>query len=223
MVISRKDLKRLIRENGLSLKSASVAIGKNDAYLQQYVNYNKPNELPEGVREALAPILGCEPDDLRLMPKNPSTFGRANEANLKELVAHDSASGAKDFPIFAVARGGSEGMIVTYDPIEYKERPAPLAGVKGAFGVYMIGESMEPAYQTGDMLLIHPTKPPRINDDILIITGDENGGELALVKRLVKQTATNLVVRQFNPPKDFDIPISDGTRVMLITGVYKRQ
>lgn len=223
MVIMREDIEKLLDEKGYTLKSASVKIGKNHAYLQQYVRYNKPFTLPEDVREALAPILGCNPDDLRIMPKNPATPGRGNDANLNEVVAHDRLLGAKDFPIFASARGGPGGMIVTYDPIEYKERPAPLAGVKGAFGVYMIGESMEPVYQTGDMLLIHPTKPPRANDDVLVVTSDGRGGDLALVKRLVRQSDSNLVLRQFNPPHDFDQPLTDGTRVMLIIGVYKRQ
>src|SRR5689334_8989140 len=49
----------------LSMKEASEAIGRNHAYLQQYLERGVPATLHEDDREALAPLLGVKPGDLR--------------------------------------------------------------------------------------------------------------------------------------------------------------
>lgn len=50
---------------GLDMKQVSRQIGKNPAYLQQYIRRGIPRDLPEDVREALAPLLGVPVDSLR--------------------------------------------------------------------------------------------------------------------------------------------------------------
>src|ERR1044071_2942862 len=63
------DVRELIRREldarRLSMKEVSERIGKNHAYLQQFLERGKPDRLPEDVREALAPILGVAPGDLK--------------------------------------------------------------------------------------------------------------------------------------------------------------
>ncbi len=53
------------RRPDLDLETLSRAIGRNHAYLRQYVMRGTPRELPETVREALAARLGLRADDLR--------------------------------------------------------------------------------------------------------------------------------------------------------------
>lgn len=55
----------LARRPDLDLRKLSRAIGRNQAYLQQYLVRGVPRELPEAVRQALAPLLGVQADDLR--------------------------------------------------------------------------------------------------------------------------------------------------------------
>src|SRR5258707_14137454 len=57
----------LERRPDLDLKKLSLAIGRNHAYLQQYLMRGSPRELPETARHGLAPLLGVSPDDLRSM------------------------------------------------------------------------------------------------------------------------------------------------------------
>ncbi|MBB5087475.1 XRE family transcriptional regulator [Roseospira marina] len=135
----------------------------------------------------------------------------------------DGLVGARDLPVYGSALGGPDGeMIVSFEPIEWVRRPAPLEGVKGGFGFYMIGESMSPAFEPGDMILCHPTRPPFSGQDVLVIRR-LNGGQHALVKRLVRIDGEGLRLRQFNPPHDFDVPCEDVVSFHLVVGKYSRR
>jgi phage repressor protein C with HTH and peptisase S24 domain len=45
----------------------------------------------------------------------------------------------------------------------------------------------------------------------------------ALVKRLVRQTAQQWRVKQFNPSKEFDLERSTWQQAMLVVGKYSRR
>ncbi|MBB4265117.1 XRE family transcriptional regulator [Roseospira visakhapatnamensis] len=135
----------------------------------------------------------------------------------------DGLVGGRDLPVFGSALGGPDGeMIVSFEPIEWVRRPAPLEGVNGGFGFYMIGESMSPAFEPGDMILCHPTRPPYAGQDVLVIRR-LNGGQCALVKRLVRHDPQGLRLRQFNPPEDFDVARDEVISFHLIVGKYSRR
>src|SRR5260370_31440258 len=55
----------LARRPDLDLKNLSLTIGRNHAYLQQYLMRGSPRQLPEAARLGLAALLGVSPDDLR--------------------------------------------------------------------------------------------------------------------------------------------------------------
>ncbi len=55
----------MLAEGRSSLRSASIAIERNPAYLHQFVNRGTPRTLAEDDREALADHLGCSPDLFR--------------------------------------------------------------------------------------------------------------------------------------------------------------
>ena len=49
-----------LQQAGITLKEASRALGRNDAYLQQYLYRGSPRRLPEDMRYALAELVGCD-------------------------------------------------------------------------------------------------------------------------------------------------------------------
>jgi hypothetical protein len=51
----------------------------------------------------------------------------------------------------------------------------------------------------------------------VFIQEDENGTMLALVKRLLRVSTDHWRVRQFNPPRDFDLPKKKWARALVIT------
>ena len=60
----RLKIKNLLLEKGISLASASVGIGKNVAYLQQYIVKGAPVRLPEEQRKKLSIILDVPEQEL---------------------------------------------------------------------------------------------------------------------------------------------------------------
>ena len=72
-------------------------------------------------------------------------------------------------PIRSAARGGGEQEMFLGDgPIGYTPRPTNLAGVRDAYAIYMIGDSMEPRYEQGWLLHVNPFKPPTRGRDIVV-------------------------------------------------------
>ena len=61
----RLRLKDLLRRNDLTLKAASLAIGRNKTYLQQYVDRGIPAVIGYRDSETLGEMLGCDPSELR--------------------------------------------------------------------------------------------------------------------------------------------------------------
>jgi phage repressor protein C with HTH and peptisase S24 domain len=101
-------------------------------------------------------------------------------------------------------------------------RPEPLLSVRDGYGCYVIGDSMSPAYEQGDLLLIHPGRPVRPGDDCVFVRDPGDGSQHALVKRLLRIAPEKWRVRQFNPAKDFDLDRGQWQKAQLIVGKYAR-
>lgn len=209
----------LARRSDLDLKNLSLAIGRNHAYLQQYLMRGSPRELPESARHGLAPLLGVSPDDLR--SSAPPTGGGRLEGDVRSAGALRAVERA-DLPVYASAEGGGGAIIITSEPIDYVRRPEPLLSVRDGYGCYVLGDSMSPAYEQGDLLLVHPGRPVRPGDDCVFVRDQPDGAQHALVKRLLRMTAEKWRVRQFNPAKDFDLDRGQWQKVQLIVGKYSR-
>ncbi len=61
----RKLLLRLLAVNGSNLRTASLALGRNAAYLHQFINRGTPKVVAEDDREILAEHLDCRPEFLK--------------------------------------------------------------------------------------------------------------------------------------------------------------
>jgi SOS-response transcriptional repressor LexA len=206
------------RRSDLDLKNLSLAIGRNHAYLQQYLMRGSPRELPETARHGLAPLLGVSPDDLR---STAAPAGGRLEGELRGIGRLRAADRA-DLPVYASAEGGGGAIIITSEPIDFVRRPEPLLSVRDGYGCYIIGDSMSPAYEQGDLLLIHPGRPVRPGDDCVFVRDQGDGTQHALVKRLLRITPEKWRVRQFSPAKDFDLDRGQWQKVQLIVGKYSR-
>lgn len=119
-------------------------------------------------------------------------------------------SASERMPVYASAEGsnGDGALILEVDPIEYVPKPQPLENVRNAYGILIEGESMEPAYEAGDTAWINPVLGPRRNTDVILYVNDDmgSGEKRAVIKRLVTWNDTHWTLRQYNPPKDFQLP-----------------
>lgn len=90
--------------------------------------------------------------------------------------------------------------------VDRVRRPPALEGAAGVFGIYVVGDSMEPRYEHGDLVFIHPGRPATVGGDVLVeLHGEEGNGGAAYLKKLVRRTADHIVLEQYNPPKQIKI------------------
>lgn len=68
----RKKIARLIVEKGFNYAQISLAIGKNVAYIQQFIKNGSPRRLGEVERHKLAQILRVDEQELTDLPLNAS-------------------------------------------------------------------------------------------------------------------------------------------------------
>ncbi|MFZ5784102.1 MAG: XRE family transcriptional regulator [Pseudomonadota bacterium] len=146
------------------------------------------------------------------------------EADRRQIAsAAAAASGRPPLEVFASAQGGSEGaMILSGDPVAWIPRDARLDGVREAYGCFVSGESMEPAYERGNLLLVNPGASVSPGDDCLFLRETSDGTRYALVKRLVRVNEQTWTVKQYNPPKTYALPRKEWQKAHLVIGKYNR-
>jgi phage repressor protein C with HTH and peptisase S24 domain len=125
--------------------------------------------------------------------------------------------------VFASAQGGSEGaMILSNEPVSWLPRDPRLEGVPDAYGCFVSGDSMEPAYEKGNILLVNPSAHPESGDDVVLMKEDKDGQRFVLIKRLVKVNAQSWTVKQYNPAKTFTLSRKEWSKAHLVIGKYNR-
>ena len=119
-------------------------------------------------------------------------------------------------PIRSAARGGNDQEMFLGDgPIGYTPRPANLSGVRDAYAIYMIGDSMEPRYIQGWLLHVNPFKPPTRGRDVVVYKKNQ----AVLIKQFVGWNDDALVLHQLNPDETIRIPRDEVAECHLVVGV----
>lgn len=211
----RKLVRSRVAELRLSLSEVSIKLGRNHAYLQQFLERGIPRTLPEALRPALAAIL--QVDEAALRGEAP-----AGAPPVAAPQRPAPAGGAAELPVYASAQGGSDGMSVTPEPIDWVPRPRPLQHVAKAYAVYVVGDSMDPAYRHGDMAFVHPSLPLLRGTDVMLLR-EENGQMVAMVKHLVSWNERHWRVRQFNPEREFQLSRQEWQQANVIVAKYNRR
>ncbi|MGP1395385.1 MAG: S24 family peptidase [Inquilinaceae bacterium] len=215
----RAELARRMTAGGLNPRSLALRAGLNATAVRDILAGRSKNPL-YGTVLRLADALGCDPADLMVQAAEPPPPSEAPAANAV-VAPRAGGLGSRDLPVYSSAEGGPGGaMILGNEPIEWVKRPEPLFTVRDGFGVYVVGESMEPAYYQGDVVLIHPSIPPQRDRDVVLLQDRGDGGRHALVKRLLRWNEGKWFVRQFNPPRDYDLARRQWQTVHRIVGKY---
>jgi phage repressor protein C with HTH and peptisase S24 domain len=200
---------KLIKDRDTDLKNASIAIGRNAAYLHQFVYRGTPKVLSEDDRAALAEHLGCESDELR-HKKAPQRKPRKKAAPRENVVRPSSPSAppegymaVPEIDVRASAGPGalSEGFEETKDmwffpdPVirhEFRARPADLRMIT------IDGDSMEPLLSTGDRILIDVSQRVPVPPGIFVIW-DGMGLVAKRIEHEPNSEPPKVVIKSVNP------------------------
>ncbi|WP_182417125.1 XRE family transcriptional regulator [Bartonella sp. HY038] len=108
----------------------------------------------------------------------------------------------KDLPVLGTAAGSHTNGVLSLEAniIEYVRRPPGVEAVKDAYAVYVEGDSMEPRYYAGDLIIAHPHRPPRIGDSVVVqFKRGETDYQEAIIGILHKRSGSKIEIEKLNP------------------------
>lgn len=136
-------------------------------------------------------------------------------------IPRDELVGDRDLPVFASVEGGSGQIIVTTDVIDRVRRPEPLLHVPQGYGVLVTGESMIPRFRPGDIALVHPLLPPRVEDPVVLFT---EGRDKATIKEYRGASEKVWKLLRYQPKQEeFTLPKKDWPAIETVVGTYYRR
>ena len=174
----RRMLDRLLTEKGVDYAQLSARIGRNPAYIQQYIKRGSPRRLGEQDRARIAAYLGVSEallggPALRVAAPTPRARGR------DLVLVPKLAIGASAGPGASVDGEAVEGE-VAFDPRWLRD----LGADPRALSIIRVeGDSMAPTLNDGDDILVDGgDAAPRLRDGIYVLRMDD----ALMVKRIAR-------------------------------------
>lgn len=205
-----------IEEVGLSAEAVAKLAKLDRSYFQKL--FARPDASPrtETLRR-IATVLGVT--EQWLMTGQGQKLAPAPGEHEVQKVAPELPSRSMmplDVPVYGTAAGSFARGAFRFEGgiIDYVRRPPGLMGTKNAYALFVEGTSMEPKYPPGELIYIHPDKPARAGDTVVVQTknGFEEPDE-ATLGIYVKTTEKYVVIRKLNPPAEIQIVRNKETRV----------
>lgn len=187
---ARHALERLIRERGENYGALSRLIGRNPAYIQQYVKRGTPRKLDEEDRRTLARYLGV--DERLLGAPEEESYSEQSRAALAVIprLSLGASAGAGTLDSDEAAAGA-----FAFDPRWLRRylgaRPESLSIIR------VDGESMAPTLGHGDDIMVDRSDgAERLRDGIYVLRLDD----ALMVKRVAMTLRRDrFSVRSDNP------------------------
>ena len=155
-VVRRKLVDAAKRQN-VSMAQLSRLLGRNSAYLHQFVGRFSPRKLEEGDRHKLAEFLGIAETELRV----PGEFDGASKRSPANENAVVDWVHVPRLPLDASAGPGVVGAEeIPYDHHQFSRRWLREMGLEGAelTAIRVEGDSMEPLLRSGDEIFVDRNK-----------------------------------------------------------------
>lgn len=198
----RLRLLELIADRETDLKTVSESIGRNHAYLQQYIKRGSPRNLPEDVREELGRHFGVPPDEFKAAPKkmDQSPVAKAPEGRIVTVAGEEYAL----LPVYDLRLSAGPGAWTEGDGTPLYFEPARFQWLRSItnadLGHLMLaqvdGDSMEPTLRSGDQVLIHLLSKQPQRDGIY---GIRRGDEMQVKRIAISPRDNTLTIISDNP------------------------
>jgi phage repressor protein C with HTH and peptisase S24 domain len=214
-----KRLSDAMKAAGLNQPGLARAATKANAPVSQQVVHHLLSARNTSSKHlpAIAEALGVSLDWLARGGEQTATLRRSPAKSS----GGDNSAAPDRMPVLGMAECGPDGWTMwNGDIIDTIPRPSNLFGAPKAYAVYIVGDSMEPRYYAGELAHIHPGKPITIGAFVLVQIRPEHDGDTpkAVLKRLVKRSASKIVLEQYNPPKKFEIKSDDIVSLHRVVG-----
>jgi SOS-response transcriptional repressor LexA len=212
-----------LKDRGISMKEASERLGRNAAYIQQFIERGVPKQLPEDLRPALASMLDIAEPLLRGKSLNiKHQMSATHVRGFRHVMGGLSNDASEDtLKVLGMAECGPDGWSLwNGEVIDRVPRPPWLTHSPQAYAVYAVGSSMQPRYEAGELIYVHPGKPVTPGCYVLVQLVPIQEGEppRAVLKRLVKRTGNKVILSQFQPEKTFELKADEIVSMHRVVG-----
>lgn len=215
-------LKRRRKAARLTQEKLAELMDKSQPTIQRWESGTTEPSLPDMRR--LAEIFGVPLAELMddRLPPTPLPERPAANARMAEVSMPFRHEMPRDLPVHGTAWAAdlilnNNDEVVTIGRMELSgvtdtvRRPPALIGNPRAYAIYVEGDSMEPRWSAGDLVFVDPRRPPSPGDFVVVQLREADGhdGEhvtCAMIKRLIRRTASHYELEQFNPPLRFRLP-----------------
>ncbi len=186
MVDARDTLERLVRERGEDYAAMSRLLGRNAAYIQQFIKRGVPKKLDEGDRGKLARYFGID-EALLGAPSGAALRVPANDLIVVPRLAVRASAGPG-----ALTENESAAGVLAFDP---KFLRRLTADPKSLSVIRVEGDSMVPTLADGDDILVERGTGP-LRDGIYVLRID---GALNVKRVAVNPVPGRVAIRSDNP------------------------
>jgi phage repressor protein C with HTH and peptisase S24 domain len=196
-------LRQARKRKGMVLREVAAALGITPQAVGQWERGE--NEISMENLRAVAKILGIDPVAAHrgeLQYTGAESTAPLNEA---EPVTEPGlpSLGQKVVPVLGVTVGGEDAdFYMNGQVVDYARRPPGAEHLKNLFALHVLGESMSPRYEPGELVYCGG-RPPVPGDYVVIELFPEEGTSVGkcFVKKLIRRAGGRIECEQFNPPK----------------------
>ncbi|EWY37475.1 DNA-binding protein [Skermanella stibiiresistens SB22] len=175
---------RLAAQNGLSASGLARRAGLDPTTFNKSKRTTNEGKLRWPSTESLSKVLEA----------TASSF-----SDFVGLVDNETVKGTMQrIPVIGYAQAGAQGF---FDDAGYPvgtgwdELQFPHVGDPQAYALEISGDSMEPVYRDGDIIIVSPSASLRRGDRVVVKT---TGGEV-MAKQLLRSTANRIELQSINP------------------------
>ncbi|WP_324826917.1 LexA family transcriptional regulator [Qipengyuania zhejiangensis] len=154
---ARGRLQGLVRDSGSSLAALSRLLGRNPAYLQQYVTRGSPRHLDEPDLRKIAEFLGVSPRVIETRQFDDAGYEAPSRSRPG---ANGDAGDWVEVPRLPLDASAGPGAIsaeeISFDAFRFSRRWLREMGLEGAdlTAIRVEGDSMEPLLRSGDEIFV---------------------------------------------------------------------
>lgn len=206
-------IRPLREERGLTQDTLALRVGTTKMQVSRLERGER--RLTQGWMEKIAAALACRPADLLPDADSGGAERGGQPANeLRPAPQHEPLHAAllrRDVPVLGTSRGGearvADEFALNGEVVDYARRPPGIATLRDVFALYVVGESMAPWRQPGDLVYCSQARQPRAGDYVVVELNAAREGDAppAILKRLVAMGPSRLTLAQYNPAGEFPL------------------
>jgi phage repressor protein C with HTH and peptisase S24 domain len=196
-------IKQRLSALGMTMREASIKATGSAETIRAIVNGKSQNPRVDTLAK-IAEVLETSPEWLTGRgdtPESPQVIPAP--VTIPQRMAMPA-----DVPVLGTAAGSLIGGAFQLEGgvIDYVRRPPALSGARDIYALYVEGTSMEPLFRPGGLIFVHPHKPPRIGDSVVVqIRNGEHDSIQASIGYLRARTALHVVLGKLNPASEVSL------------------